>query len=54
MYIVRRGVLSVVDDDGVRVFVKLNEGSVFGEVYVIYVAAFPINHICAWANTPLT
>ncbi len=35
MYIVKRGILSVVSDDGETVFVKLRDGSVFGEVYFI-------------------
>lgn len=32
MYIVKRGILSVVADDGEKVFAKLHDGSVFGEV----------------------
>lgn len=35
MYIVKRGRLSVVADDGVTVFATLGAGSVFGEVSVL-------------------
>ncbi|CAG0916423.1 unnamed protein product [Notodromas monacha] len=35
MYIVKRGVLSVVADDGEKVFVKLRDGSVFGELSIL-------------------
>jgi signal-transduction protein with cAMP-binding, CBS, and nucleotidyltransferase domain len=35
MYIIKRGRLSVVSDDGTKVFVTLEEGSVFGEVSIL-------------------
>ncbi|KRY35316.1 Cyclic nucleotide-gated olfactory channel [Trichinella spiralis] len=35
MYIVKRGVVNVVAEDGVTVFVSLNEGSVFGELSIL-------------------
>lgn len=35
MYIVKRGRLSVVADDGITVFATLGAGSVFGEVSVL-------------------
>ncbi|XP_055850896.1 cyclic nucleotide-gated cation channel subunit A [Episyrphus balteatus] len=38
MYIVKRGKLSVVADDGVTVFATLGAGSVFGEVSVLEIA----------------
>nr|7N15_A Chain A, Cyclic nucleotide-gated cation channel [Caenorhabditis elegans]7N15_B Chain B, Cyclic nucleotide-gated cation channel [Caenorhabditis elegans]7N15_C Chain C, Cyclic nucleotide-gated cation channel [Caenorhabditis elegans]7N15_D Chain D, Cyclic nucleotide-gated cation channel [Caenorhabditis elegans]7N16_A Chain A, Cyclic nucleotide-gated cation channel [Caenorhabditis elegans]7N16_B Chain B, Cyclic nucleotide-gated cation channel [Caenorhabditis elegans]7N16_C Chain C, Cyclic nucl len=38
MYIVKRGRLQVVDDDGKKVFVTLQEGSVFGELSILNIA----------------
>ncbi|CAM1319621.1 CNGA2 (predicted) [Pycnogonum litorale] len=38
MYIVKRGCLSVVADDGVTVFATLSDGSVFGEVSILNIA----------------
>lgn len=38
MYIVKRGKLSVVADDGITVFATLGAGSVFGEVSVLEIA----------------
>lgn len=35
MYIVKRGSLNVVAEDGIKVFVTLKEGSVFGELSVL-------------------
>ncbi|CAF1203993.1 unnamed protein product [Adineta ricciae] len=35
MYIIKRGRLSVVSDDGTKVFVNLEEGSVFGEISIL-------------------
>ena len=35
MYIIKRGRLSVVSDDGAKVFVTLEEGSVFGETSIL-------------------
>ena len=35
MYIVKRGKLNVVADDGIKIFVTLNEGSVFGELSIL-------------------
>ncbi|CAG0886608.1 unnamed protein product [Cyprideis torosa] len=38
MYIVKRGKLNVVGDDGVTIFASLSDGSVFGEVSVLDIA----------------
>ena len=35
MYIIKRGRLSVVSDDGAKIFVTLEEGSVFGEISIL-------------------
>ena len=35
MYIVKRGQLDVVADDGIKVFVTLGEGAVFGELSIL-------------------
>ena len=35
MYIIKRGRLSVVSDDGTKVFVTLEEGIVFGEISIL-------------------
>lgn len=35
MYIVKRGTLEVVSDDGQKVFVTLKEGTVFGELSIL-------------------
>ncbi|CAF1114995.1 unnamed protein product [Rotaria sp. Silwood1] len=35
MYIIKRGRLSVVSDDGTKIFVTLEEGSVFGEISIL-------------------
>ena len=36
MYIIKRGKLDVVADDGVKVFVTLGEGVVFGELRLVF------------------
>lgn len=38
MYIVKRGKLQVVADDGIKVFVTLQEGAVFGELSILNIA----------------
>lgn len=38
MYIVKRGKLSVVSEDGKVVYVTLGEGSVFGEISILNIA----------------
>uniref|UniRef100_A0A0N5C703 Cyclic nucleotide-binding domain-containing protein n=1 Tax=Strongyloides papillosus TaxID=174720 RepID=A0A0N5C703_STREA len=38
MYIVKRGKLQVVADDGIKVFATLQEGSVFGELSILNIA----------------
>jgi CRP-like cAMP-binding protein len=38
MYIVKRGKLDVVADDGIKVFVTLGEGAVFGELSILNIA----------------
>ena len=35
MYIIKRGKLDVVADDGLKVFVTLGEGVVFGELSIL-------------------
>ncbi len=35
MYIIKRGQLAVVSDDGQTTFVVLKEGSVFGEISIL-------------------
>ena len=35
MYIIKRGRLNVVSDDGTQIFVTLEEGSVFGEISIL-------------------
>ncbi len=38
MYIVKRGKLEVVSEDGSKVFVTLAEGAVFGELSILNIA----------------
>jgi CRP-like cAMP-binding protein len=38
MYIIKRGRLSVVSDDGTKIFVTLEEGSVFGEISILNIS----------------
>lgn len=38
MYIVKRGKISIVADDGKTVFVTLGEGTVFGEISILNIA----------------
>uniref|UniRef100_A0A915CB04 Ion transport domain-containing protein n=1 Tax=Parascaris univalens TaxID=6257 RepID=A0A915CB04_PARUN len=38
MYIVKKGKLQVVADDGIKVFVTLQEGAVFGELSILNIA----------------
>lgn len=38
MYIVKRGKLNVVSEDGSKVFVTLSEGAVFGELSILNIA----------------
>lgn len=38
MYIVKQGKLEVVADDGIKVFVTLQEGAVFGELSILNIA----------------
>ena len=38
MYIVKRGKINVVADDGKTVFVTLGEGTVFGEISILNIA----------------
>lgn len=38
MYIVKRGMLQVVADDGIKVFATLSEGAVFGELSILNIA----------------
>ncbi|CAF4199169.1 unnamed protein product [Rotaria socialis] len=39
MYIIKRGELAVVSDDGKTIFVKLKEGAVFGEISILNIPA---------------
>ncbi|KAI1724650.1 cyclic nucleotide-binding domain-containing protein [Ditylenchus destructor] len=41
MYIVKRGMLQVVADDGCKVFATLSEGAVFGELSILNIAEYP-------------
>ena len=38
IYIVKQGKLEVVADDGIKVFVTLQEGAVFGELSILNIA----------------
>ncbi|VDK67951.1 unnamed protein product [Onchocerca ochengi] len=38
MYIVKRGKLQVVADDGIKIFATLQEGAVFGELSILNIA----------------
>uniref|UniRef100_A0A1I8B0G0 Cyclic nucleotide-binding domain-containing protein n=1 Tax=Meloidogyne hapla TaxID=6305 RepID=A0A1I8B0G0_MELHA len=48
MYIVKRGMLQVVSDDGSKVFATLSEGAVFGELSVGYTDLFVLNKVDLW------
>jgi signal-transduction protein with cAMP-binding, CBS, and nucleotidyltransferase domain len=47
MYIIKRGQLGVVSDDGKTTFVVLKEGSVFGEISILNI---PGNHFFSFDN----
>lgn len=48
MYIVKKGRLQVVSDDGQKVFATLQEGAVFGELSILNIPGeFLIPELCA-------
>ena len=46
MYIIKRGKLDVVADDGKTVFVTLADGAVFGEVSLVFSILLEIFSVC--------
>lgn len=51
MYIVKRGKLEVVNEDGSKVFVTLAEGAVFGELSILNIAGMCVCFMIS--NVPL-
>lgn len=43
MYIVKRGKIAVVSEDGKKVFVTLGEGAVFGELSIMNIPGYPLS-----------